>query len=111
MGLWQFPAKTPGQAGGLGVVEPAKDAMAKQTTGTKQRRINVGGGTIDRADDLQAKKIGEHSIRQIQECADLFAIVRTASHQRRVGILQNDDELFIGMMPSLIGPEADKIGL
>ena len=42
--------------------------------------------------------------------ADLFAIVRAASHQRRIGILQDDDKFFIGMMPSLIGPEADKIG-
>ena len=111
MGLWQFPAKTPGQAGGLCIVEPVENAMAKQTTGTKQRRINVGGGTVDGADDLQTEKIGKHSIGQIQKRADLFAIVRTASHQRRVGILQDDDELFTGMMPSLIGPEADKIGL
>ena len=66
-GLWQFPAETLGQAGGLGVVEPAKDAMAKQATGAQQCRINVGGGAVDRADDLQAEKIGEHSIGQIQD--------------------------------------------
>ena len=109
-GWRQCPAETLSEACGLGIIEPAKDAMANQATRAQQCRINVGGGTIDRADDLQAEKIRKHSIGQIQDGADLFAIVRTTSHQRRVRILQYDDKSFIGMMPSLIGPEADEIG-
>jgi hypothetical protein len=34
-GLWQFPAKTFGEAGGLGVIKPAKDAMANEPTGAQ----------------------------------------------------------------------------
>ena len=108
---WQFPTETLGKADCLGVVESAKDAMAKQATGAQQCRIDVGGGTVDRADDLQAEEIGEHSIGEVQDRADLFAIVGAASHQSRVGILQDHGKFPVGMYPALLGPEADKFGL
>ena len=34
-GLWQFPAETLCEAGGLAVIEPAKDAMANQAAGAQ----------------------------------------------------------------------------
>jgi hypothetical protein len=41
----------------------------------------------------------------------LFAIVRAASHQGTVGILQDHDK-FPGVMDAtLVGPKADKFGL
>jgi len=107
----QFSAETLGETGGLRIVEPLKDAMAKQATGAQQGRINFGGGAVDRSDDLEAKEIGEHTIGEVQDRADLFAIVGAASHQSRVGILQDHNKLPVGIAPALVSPEADKFGL
>src|ERR1019366_4275466 len=110
-GQWQCPAETLGEPDCLGEVEPAEDAMAKQATGAQQGRINFGGGAVDRADDLEAKEIGEHTIGEVQDRADLFAIVGAASHQSRIRILQDHNKVPVGMAPALVSPEADKFGL
>jgi len=46
--------------------ESVENAMAKQATGAEQRLINVGGGAVDGADNLEAEKIGQETIGEIQ---------------------------------------------
>src|ERR1700694_3215321 len=82
--------------------------MAKQASGTQQCRINVGGGTVDRADDLQTKKVGEHSVREVQDGAHLIAVVGASSHKRGIRILQDYDKPTVGMNPALVGPKSDE---
>ena len=107
----QFPAEALGEAGGLGVVEPGEDAVAEEPSGTKERLVDVVGAAVDRADDLEAEEIGEHPVGEVEDGADLVAIVRPAAREGGVGILQNDDELAFGMVAPLVRPEADEFGV
>ena len=95
----------------MGVVEPREDAVAEESSGTKERLVDVVGAAVDRADDLEAEKIGEHPVGEVEDGADLFAIVRPAGHEGGVGILQNDDELAFGMVAPLVRPEPDEFGV
>jgi len=90
------------------VVEPFKDPMANQAAGPQQGRINFCGGTVDRADDMQAEKIGEQAVGKVQDSANQFAVVGTTRHQCRIGVFQNDDELLVGMALALLRPELDE---
>lgn len=111
MGQLQFSAETLGESGCLGVIEPAEDPMAKQTTGAKECLVDVGRSAVDRADDLEAEEIGEHPVGEVQDRADLFTIVGAAGHQCRIGILQNDNKSPVGVNAALICPEDDEFGL
>jgi hypothetical protein len=93
----------------LAVVKAAEHAMAKQSPWSQERRVDVGGRAIDRADDLQAQKVGQHPVRQVQEGAHLVAIVRSARHECRIRVLQNNHEFAIGVAPALFRPEADEL--
>jgi len=62
---WQFPAQTVGESHSMAIVEPFENAMAKQATGAKERLIDVSGGAVDRANNLEPEKIGEHPIGEI----------------------------------------------
>ena len=95
----------------MGVVEAGEDAVAEEASGTKERLVDVVGAAVDRADDLEAEEIGEHPIGEVEDGADLFAIVRPAGREGGVGVLQNDDELAVGMAAPLVRPEADKLGV
>ena len=80
----QFSAKALGKPGSLNVIEPAEDAVAQQATRAQQGRIYVSGGAVDRTDDLQTEEIGQHAVREVQDCVDLFTVVRATGHQRGV---------------------------
>ena len=107
----QLPAEAFGEAGVLGVVEPAKDAVAEVSSGTKDRLVDVVSAAVDRADDLEAKEVGAHPIGKFEDGADLFAIVRPVGHDGGVGMLQNDDELAFGIVALLVRLEPDEFGI
>lgn len=93
------------------IFEPAKDTMAEQPTWTQESLVDVSGFTVDGADDVEAEEVGEHAVGEIEDGADLLAIVGTTGHEGGVGILQDDDELHVGITPPLFGPEADEVGI
>lgn len=96
---------------GVFVRQTVKDAMAQQSTWTKKGLIDVGGLAIDGADDLEAEEVGQHAVGEIEDGADLLAIIGTTSHESSVGILQDDDELHISITAALLSPEADEVGI
>jgi hypothetical protein len=108
--LRQFPAETRGEPGRFRVIESSEDPMAKHPTGTQKRRVNLGDCAVDRADDLEPEKVGQHAVGEIQDCADLLAVVGAASHQRRVGIFDDDDKILDGVDAVLICPETNEVG-
>ena len=107
----QSPAEPFSEAARFGVAEPVEDAMAKQAARAEQRLVDVRGFAIDRADNLKAEEIGQESIGEIQDCADLLAVVRAACHERSIGVFKDDDELMVGVGAVLIGPEPGKFRL
>lgn len=85
--------------------------MAQQPSWAKEGLVDVGGFAVDGADDLEAEEVGEHAIGEIEDGADLFAIVGTTRHESGVGILQDDDELHVGITATLFRPKADEVGV
>ncbi len=93
------------------IVEPMEDAMAEQPPWTKEGLVDVGSFAVDGADDLEAEEVGEHAVGEIEDGADLLAIVGTTGHEGGVGIFQDDDELAVGMAAALFSPKADEGGV
>ncbi len=85
--------------------------MAKQTARSEQRLVDLGRTAINRTDDLESEKIGEHPVREIEDCADLFAVFGTAAHQGGITILENHHEFAVGVMPAFLGPKTDELGV
>ncbi len=66
-GRGQHPTEALGEAGRLSVVEPAENAVAEESSRTKQRLVDVVGAAVDRADDLEAEEIGEHPVGEVED--------------------------------------------
>ena len=107
----QSPAEAFCEPARFGIAEPVEDAMAKQAARAEQRLIDVRSFAVDGADDLETEEIGQEAIGEIQDCADLLAIVGAASHEGSVGVFKDDDELMVGVGAVLIGPEPGKFRL
>jgi hypothetical protein len=58
--------------------------VAQQSPGTKERLVNVVGAAVDRADDLEAEEISQHPVGEVEDGADLFAIIGIANSGHRL---------------------------
>jgi hypothetical protein len=58
----------------------------------------VGGGAIDRADDMEAQEVAQHSVGEVQDRGDLAPVGGFTDHEGIVGVFEDDD--FQGAPPA-----------
>ena len=108
LGLRQRFPERPRQGSCLCDIEAFEHPVADETAGAQKRLVDVSGGAVDRADDVEAEEIGEHPVGEVQDRADLVPVVGLSSHEGIVRVFQDDDELAVGIGGALAGPEPDE---
>ena len=68
-----------GQVASFGTVQQLEVAMCDEPARTQERGIKVGEFTVQCAHHVQAERITEHAVRQIEECRDLLAVIIAAA--------------------------------
>ena len=86
--------------------------MSDQTAGPQQRRIQFRRGAIDRADDVRAQEVGKHPVADVQDRADLRAVVVAPGHQRGLAVLEHHDKTPVATVPlDFLDPEVHEFRL
>jgi len=81
--------------------------VGMQSSRPDQRRIDLGGFAVDRTNDMQAKEVGQQTIRDIKDRSHLLSVVLAANHKRSLGILQHTNEVARAVDFTLFAPESD----
>ncbi len=104
-------AEVIGETGGVLMREAVKDAMAEHAPRAHEGGIDVGGAAVDGADDLEAEEVGEHAVGEVQDGADLIAIVCATGHECGIRVLKDHDKVFVLKSAALVRPKADELGI